>query len=541
MQIPILYGQQLIDWILTDPELANKGEWKSFVLNDNYAVSSSGDVVRGSYNVEYVNKRGTTICSTRDTKLLKQCVDSDGYPVVSIAINDELKTMHVHRVVALTFIPNLEGKPQVNHIDGNKQNNSISNLEWATVSENNRHAISTGLRLSVVPIKCLETGQVYESLAEASRCTGLVSETIRQSILHQFTTKEGYTFIKLDGSIQDEKVYYNKLRKEYLWRNDSRNEVPILCLDANLEFRSWAEAASWLNVDTGAIEYSIANKTACKGHIFIQKEYVLLDKQRYIDLCYTNSKFFKHLASKPTHSLYDRAIVLNSGGMDSTTCLSLAVAELGSENVCTVSVFYNQKHSKEISQAKAIADWFGVRHYEIDLSLLYKYSNCSLLSTSSEDIVDKSYADQIAENGEGKVATYVPFRNGMMLSAVAALAQSLFPNDYTAIYLGAHADDAAGEAYADCSPRFVNSMRKAIAIGTYNRVGVEAPFVRLSKADVCASGLKLGTPYHLTTSCYHGREKACGCCGTCIDRIAAFKANHAVDPIEYEIDIDWEV
>ena len=128
------------------------------------------------------------------------------------------------------------------------------------------------------------------------------------------------------------------------------------------------------------------------------------------------------------------------------------------------------------------------------------------------------------------VATYVPFRNGLLLSSVAALAQSLYPTEYVGIYIGAHADDAAGEAYADCSPLFMKHMNKAIAIGTYNKVAIEAPLIRMNKAEVCRTGLKLHTPYELTWSCYKGGEKPCGKCGTCIDRAKAFEANGIKDP-----------
>lgn len=226
-----------------------------------------------------------------------------------------------------------------------------------------------------------------------------------------------------------------------------------------------------------------------------------------------------------------KAIVLNSGGVDSTTCVSVAVDELGSENVVTVSVFYGQKHDKELRCAEKVADHYGLKHYVVDLSEVLKYSNCSLLKNSTEEIIHKSYAEQIEENGEGMVSTYVPFRNGLMLSAVASMAVSLFPNEEVALFLGAHADDAAGNAYADCSEAFAKAMYEAISIGTYEKVKVRTPFVSFNKAEVVKTGLKLKTPYELTWSCYEGGEKPCCTCGTCIDRTAAFEANGVKDPI----------
>ncbi|MVX56725.1 7-cyano-7-deazaguanine synthase QueC [Parasutterella sp. NM82_D38] len=229
-----------------------------------------------------------------------------------------------------------------------------------------------------------------------------------------------------------------------------------------------------------------------------------------------------------------KAVVLSSGGVDSTTCVAMAVNELGSANVVTLSFKYGQRHEKELESAQKIADFYGLAHYVYDLTSIFAYSDCSLLSSSKEKPEHMSYADQIARDGEGKVSTYVPFRNGLMLSAAAALAQSLYPEEECGIWIGAHADDAAGNAYADCSVAFNESMGRAISIGTYELVKLHAPLNRLNKAQVVAEGLKLGVPYDLTWSCYEGGEKACGKCATCIDRLAAFRANGCEDPIDYE-------
>lgn len=227
-----------------------------------------------------------------------------------------------------------------------------------------------------------------------------------------------------------------------------------------------------------------------------------------------------------------KAIVLSSGGVDSTTCISLAIKDVGEQNVMTVSVFYGQRHSKELECARKIADYYGLVHKEIDLSKtgIMDDSNCPLLQGSNQDIPEHSYAEQIEQNGEGMVTTYVPFRNGLMLSAVAALAMASYPDDQVDIYLGAHADDAAGNAYADCSQDFTDTLGMAISIGTYGKVHLKAPLVNMNKAEVVKTGLELGTPYKLTWSCYKGGEKPCGKCGTCIDRANAFKANGVQDP-----------
>lgn len=225
-----------------------------------------------------------------------------------------------------------------------------------------------------------------------------------------------------------------------------------------------------------------------------------------------------------------KAIILSSGGVDSTTCLSVAVNALGAENVSTASIFYGQKHRRELEAARAVAEYYHVSHYEFDLAQILQYSNCPLLSHSSEDIVHKSYSEQIEENGEGKVSTYVPFRNGLMLSVAASLAASIYEGEDVDIYIGAHADDAAGEAYADCSPAFLSAMGEAITLGTYGKVHMVFPFANKNKVGVVAEGLRLGTPYELTWSCYEGGEVPCGECGTCIDRAKAFAENGVEDP-----------
>ena len=224
-----------------------------------------------------------------------------------------------------------------------------------------------------------------------------------------------------------------------------------------------------------------------------------------------------------------KALVLSSGGIDSTTCLAMAVAELGKENAASVSIYYGQRHRVELRAAHAVAQFYGIRQYEFDLSPIMRFSNCALLDGSTQDIIGTTYGEQVAAHG-AILPTYVPFRNGLMLSTAASLAQSLFEKEDCDIYLGAHKDDAAGNAYADCSVPFLEHIGQAIAIGTYQQVHLAAPFANLNKAAVVARGLELGAPYHLTWSCYLGGERPCGECATCRDRAAAFAANGVADP-----------
>ncbi len=224
-----------------------------------------------------------------------------------------------------------------------------------------------------------------------------------------------------------------------------------------------------------------------------------------------------------------KILVLSSGGVDSTTCLALAVQEAGAENVLALSIYYGQKHDREIRAAQAVADYYGVRRMELDLSVIFEGSNCSLLKQSTEAIPEESYADQLRRTGgTAPVSTYVPFRNGLFLSAAASVALS---NGCEKIVYGAHADDAAGAAYPDCSIPFVEAMNRAITEGTGGQLRLEAPFVSSTKAEVVKTGLALGVPYELTWSCYAGGARPCMKCGTCLDRMAAFEKNGVTDPL----------
>ena len=231
-----------------------------------------------------------------------------------------------------------------------------------------------------------------------------------------------------------------------------------------------------------------------------------------------------------------KALVLSSGGLDSTTCVGIAVDKLGKENVVTASLYYGQKHDKELECARKVAEFYGVRHIEEDISNVMKYAKdvCSLMKGSEKEIQAKSYEDQIKDDKNGRVDSYVPFRNGLFLSIAAAYADSIFPGEECEIYYGAHADDAAGNAYADCSPEFADAMNNAINIGTYGKISVNRPLINMTKAEVVKEGLRLNVPYEQTWSCYEGKEKQCGVCGTCRDRKEAFKQNGVEDPVPYE-------
>ena len=212
----------------------------------------------------------------------------------------------------------------------------------------------------------------------------------------------------------------------------------------------------------------------------------------------------------------EKVMVLFSGGVDSTTCLGLAIEKFGKENVIPLSIHYGQKHDKEVEAARKILDHYGMEGMEMDLSGIFAYSNCSLLEHSDEEIPEASYAEQLKGSEGTPVSTYVPFRNGLFLSCAASIALA---KGCSCIYYGAHQDDAAGSAYPDCSESFYKSMDAAVFEGSGHALHIEA-------------GLRLKVPYEYTWSCYEGKEKPCGVCGTCIDRRKAFEANGMKDPAD---------
>lgn len=226
-----------------------------------------------------------------------------------------------------------------------------------------------------------------------------------------------------------------------------------------------------------------------------------------------------------------KILVLTSGGLDSTVCLYKAVKEVGAENVIAMNTFYGQKHAKEMEYAKWQCNHLGVELHNVDLSQIFSFNkDCSaLLKGSKMEIKHEAYADQLKElKDAGKAPTvtaYVPFRNGLFLSYASAVSLQL---GCDIIYYGAHADDAAGRAYPDCTPEFIEAMNKAIEEGTAGKVHMVAPLWNLNKADVVKTGIGLEMTheeFEHTWSCYEGGETPCKTCGTCRDRKAAFVAN----------------
>lgn len=228
------------------------------------------------------------------------------------------------------------------------------------------------------------------------------------------------------------------------------------------------------------------------------------------------------------------AYVLLSGGIDSSTCVSEACLEFGRKNVHCVSIDYGQRHKREIEAAIAISMFYGRTHEILKIPMPR-----TMLTDPSIEVPNIPYSDI-----SGVSPTYVPFRNGLMLSSLAShvvgkhLDPSL-PHDHpdsdrdVVIYFGAHAEDAKNWAYPDCTPEFIGAMANALYIGTYYRVRLIAPWAFMTKDQIIERGNRLGTPYHLTWSCYKGGDQHCGTCSTCRARKEAFEKAEVDDPTSY--------
>lgn len=213
------------------------------------------------------------------------------------------------------------------------------------------------------------------------------------------------------------------------------------------------------------------------------------------------------------------SIIVVSGGVDSITMLY----EYQDRIALGVSFNYGSNHNaKEIPLAKMHCERLGIKHIVIDLDFMGKYFQSSLLQ-GADAIPEGNYAD------ENMRSTVVPFRNGIMLSIAAGLAET---HELAYVMLANHAGDHT--IYPDCRPEFVESMSAAIEAGTYSQTKILAPYTHITKAEIAARGKALGIDYSETWSCYKGGDIHCGKCGTCVERREAFALAGIEDQTEYE-------
>lgn len=202
------------------------------------------------------------------------------------------------------------------------------------------------------------------------------------------------------------------------------------------------------------------------------------------------------------------SIIVLSGGMDSTTLLH----ERKERIALAVTFDYGSKHNaREIECARRNCEILGIEHIVIPLEFMARYFKSSLL-IGGEDIPEGHYTDYNMKS------TVVPFRNGIMLSIAAGLAES---RGLRSVMLANHSGDHA--IYPDCRPGFVSAMSKAISEGTYEGIVIDAPYTNITKSDIARIGKRIGVDYSLTYSCYKGGEKHCGKCGTCVERMEALR------------------
>lgn len=213
------------------------------------------------------------------------------------------------------------------------------------------------------------------------------------------------------------------------------------------------------------------------------------------------------------------SVIIVSGGMDSITLLY----EKKEEIALAVTFDYGSNHNaKEITWAKVHCERLKIKHIVIKLDFMHKYFTSSLLE-GADAIPEGHYAD------ENMKSTVVPFRNGIMLSIAAGIAES---NGLKKVLIANHGGDHT--IYPDCRPAFIKAMNEATENGTYVNVSICAPYTNITKADIARIGKRLGIDYSETWSCYKGGEKHCGKCGTCIERKEALALAGIEDKTEYE-------
>ncbi|WP_435237162.1 7-cyano-7-deazaguanine synthase QueC [Psychromonas sp. PT13] len=216
-----------------------------------------------------------------------------------------------------------------------------------------------------------------------------------------------------------------------------------------------------------------------------------------------------------------KVVVIYSGGMDSFTVLHKAIEQGLTPYALTFD--YGQRHIKEIEVAKDVCKELGVNHKIIDISAINQLIGGSSLTDSSIEVALGHYEE------ENMKSTVVPNRNMILLSLAIGYAVSIGAEQ---VYYGAHSGDHA--IYPDCRPEFVEKMNNVAAIANYEKTEIFSPYLNSNKIGILKDGLAMGLDYSKTWTCYNGREKACGQCGSCVERLEAFAENGVTDPIPYE-------
>jgi 7-cyano-7-deazaguanine synthase len=215
----------------------------------------------------------------------------------------------------------------------------------------------------------------------------------------------------------------------------------------------------------------------------------------------------------------EKAVVILSGGMDSTTLL-YDVKQSGAE-VYALSFNYGQRHRKELLAAKATCDKLGINHKVVDLSVLNQLAPSSL-TRDDQEVPEGHY------EAENMKQTVVPNRNMVLIALAASYAIGIKADS---LYYGAHAGDHA--IYPDCRRDFAEDLSALLRKADWHPVNLKFPYINMDKGDIAIRGKELGVDYSLTWTCYKGLEDACGVCGSCQERLEAFDKADMKDPLKY--------
>lgn len=222
-------------------------------------------------------------------------------------------------------------------------------------------------------------------------------------------------------------------------------------------------------------------------------------------------------------------VVVYSGGMDSCTLLHDVIARHGKDDLHAISFNYGQRHKRELEYAQCVTTRLGIPHKTVDLTGLQLLLGGSSLTDENISVPEGHYTASTMKQ------TVVPGRNTIMLSIAMGYCQSLTPAGSSgSVYYGAHSGDHA--IYPDCRRPYFEAMANVFTLASEDDapVSLRAPYMDMNKISILKRGLELGVNYAETLTCYNGREKACGKCGSCQERLEAFQLNGITDPLEYE-------
>jgi 7-cyano-7-deazaguanine synthase len=228
------------------------------------------------------------------------------------------------------------------------------------------------------------------------------------------------------------------------------------------------------------------------------------------------------MSSKLNSGTKERAVVLLSGGMDSTVCAALSARDY---RAAAVHVSYGQRtEERERKSFMAICDRLGIGERLV-------VRNEALQAIGGSALTDRSISVPKATSAGGDIpVTYVPFRNAHFLSVAVSWAEVLGASK---IYIGAVEQDSSG--YPDCRPAYYKAFNEVVRTGTKEgRIEILTPLIGMRKSDIVRLGLELGAPFDLTWSCYSRDDAACGVCDSCVLRLRAFQEAGVADPIRYQ-------